>query len=101
MVARAASWSTLLALITVLLVASCLVTPAHAFGAGNIAAWSSLEGRAFRHGDIDDTLAQLAKKAGGFLGRGAKFGGLDIKRVYLGSWLADMSVSVARLVMRW
>ena len=45
-----------------------------------------MEGRAFRHGDIEDVLSELAKKAGGgllFLG-GSKFGGLDIKRVYFG-----------------
>lgn len=34
---------------------------------------------AFRHGDIEDALAELIKKSGGFLGRGTKFGGLDIK----------------------
>lgn len=65
-----------------------------------------LEGRAFRHGDIvrkprshemysltnpqEDTLSDVAKKAGGFalgalIGKGgSKFGGLDIKRVYFG-----------------
>lgn len=72
-----------------------------------------LEGRAFRHGDIvchdefsiafaqwsilfpqEDTLGDLAKKAGGFalgalIGKGgSKFGGLDIKRVYFGWVLA-------------
>ena len=50
-----------------------------------------MEGRAFRHGDIEDVLAELIKKgAGGFalasvIGKGgSKFGGLDIKRVYFG-----------------
>lgn len=43
------------------------------------------KGRAFRHGDIEDVLSEIAKKAGGFLGMGSKFGGLDIKRVYFGS----------------
>ena len=65
-----------------------------------------MEGRAFRHGDIvrsppldlavthrrvqEDTLSEVAKKAGGFalgaiIGKGgSKFGGLDIKRVYFG-----------------
>ncbi|QRW05485.1 heterokaryon incompatibility protein Het-C protein [Ceratobasidium sp. AG-Ba] len=53
-----------------------------------------MEGKAFRHGDIEDTLAELAKGAGkGLLGIGAsrKFGGLDIKRVYFGNWLRDYS----------
>ncbi len=66
-----------------------------------------LEGKAFRHGDIvssldcasgflvphapqEDSLGEVAKKAGGFalgalIGKGgSKFSGLDIKRVYFG-----------------
>lgn len=78
-------------ILALLFIALCLVSSANAFGAGNIPGYSYLEGKAFRHGDIDDTIAQLAKKTGGMLGRGAKFGGLDIKRIYMGSWLADMS----------
>jgi hypothetical protein len=66
------------------LVVLCLATPAAAFGAGNIPSYSFLEGKAFRHGDIEDVLAELIKKSGGILGRGSKFGGLDIKRVYFG-----------------
>ncbi|KAG8732187.1 hypothetical protein FRC11_000102 [Ceratobasidium sp. 423] len=56
-----------------------------------------MEGRAFRHGDIEDTLSELAKGAGkglmgiGVLGGAKKFGGLDIKRVYFGNWLRDYS----------
>ncbi|KAH9899296.1 heterokaryon incompatibility protein Het-C-domain-containing protein [Cubamyces lactineus] len=59
-----------------------------------------LEGKAFRHGDIEDTLSEVAKKAGGFalgalIGKGgSKFGGLDIKRVYFGNWLRDYSQAV-------
>ncbi|POY71751.1 hypothetical protein BMF94_5112 [Rhodotorula taiwanensis] len=59
--------------------------------AGNIPSYAFLEGKAFRHGDIEDALAELIKKSGGFLGRGTKFGGLDIKRVYFGNWLRDYS----------
>jgi hypothetical protein len=38
----------------------------------------------------EDALSDLAKKTGGFalgalIGKGSKFGGLDIKRVYFGS----------------
>ncbi|KAI0281811.1 heterokaryon incompatibility protein HET-C [Russula aff. rugulosa BPL654] len=72
----------------------------HAFGAGNIPSFAYLEGRAFRHGDIEDTLFDLAKKTGGFalgalIGKGgSKFGGLDIKRVYFGNWLRDYSQAV-------
>ncbi|KAF8483477.1 Het-C-domain-containing protein [Russula ochroleuca] len=72
----------------------------HAFGAGNIPSFAYMEGRAFRHGDIEDTLSELAKKTGGFalgalIGKGAsKFSGLDIKRVYFGNWLRDYSQAV-------
>lgn len=64
----------------------------HAFGAGNIPSFAYMEGRAFRHGDIEDILSTLAKKGagGGFAlasmlgGGGSKFNGLDIKRIYFG-----------------
>ncbi|BGP16034.1 hypothetical protein JCM10213v2_004028 [Rhodosporidiobolus nylandii] len=69
----------------------CFLPSARAFGAGNIPSYSFLEGKAFRHGDIEDKLAELIKKSGGILGRGSKFGGLDIKRVYFGNWLRDYS----------
>ncbi|EED83141.1 predicted protein [Postia placenta Mad-698-R] len=73
---------------------------AYAFGAGNIPGFAYLEGKAFRHGDIEDALSEVAKRAGGFalgalIGRGgSKFGGLDIKRVYFGNWLRDYSQAV-------
>lgn len=74
----------------------------HAFGAGNIPSFAYMEGRAFRHGDIEDILATLAKKGagGGFAlasmlgGGGSKFNGLDIKRIYFGNWLRDYSQAV-------
>ncbi|GAA5913792.1 hypothetical protein JCM5296_002869 [Sporobolomyces johnsonii] len=69
----------------------CFLPSVHAFGAGNIPAWAFLEHKAFRHGDIEDVLAELIKKSGGFLGRGSAWGGLDIKRVYFGNWLRDYS----------
>ncbi|GAA5835537.1 hypothetical protein JCM11251_002958 [Rhodosporidiobolus azoricus] len=69
----------------------CCLPSARAFGAGNIPSYSFLEGKAFRHGDIEDVLSELIKKSGGILGRGSKFGGLDIKRVYFGNWLRDYS----------
>ncbi|KAJ7599003.1 heterokaryon incompatibility protein HET-C [Mycena floridula] len=78
----------------------CLPAPTVAFGAGNIPSFAYMEGRAFRHGDIEDALAELAKQAGGFalgslIGKGgSKFGGLDIKRVYFGNWLRDYSQAV-------
>ncbi|CAL1699350.1 unnamed protein product [Somion occarium] len=89
----------------VLLLTLCILLfciPGHgvlAFGAGNIPSFAYLEGRAFRHGDIEDTLAELAKKAGSGFALGAlmgksKFGGLDIKRVYFGNWLRDYSQAI-------
>lgn len=73
----------------------------YAFGAGNIPSFAYMEGRAFRHGDIEDTLSELLKKGatGGFglaalISKGTKFGGLDVKRVYFGNWLRDYSQAV-------
>lgn len=68
-----------------------------AFGAGNIPSFAFMEGKAFRHGDIDDALSDLIKRTGGgfalasVISKGSKFGGLDIKRVYFGNWLRDYS----------
>ncbi|KAI9441439.1 Het-C-domain-containing protein [Lactarius indigo] len=93
------SRSAFLLLLTILVV--CLPgNGVHAFGAGNIPSFAYMEGRAFRHGDIEDTLSGLAKKTGGFaigalIGKGGtKFGGLDIKRIYFGNWLRDYSQAV-------
>ncbi|KAH9922490.1 heterokaryon incompatibility protein Het-C-domain-containing protein [Fomitopsis serialis] len=75
----------------------------YAFGAGNIPSFAYLEGKAFRHGDIEDVLADMAKRAasGGFAlgallgaGGGKKFKALDVKRVYFGNWLRDYSQAV-------
>jgi hypothetical protein len=65
--------------------------PAHAFGAGNIASLSRIEGQNWRHGDIEDVLLTLmiAQVAGG-----EKFSKLDVKRVYFGNWLRDYSQAV-------
>lgn len=64
---------------------------AHAFGAGNIASISKIEGQNWRHGDIEDTLLTLflARAAGG-----RKFSKLDVQRVYFGNWLRDYSQAV-------
>ncbi|KAF7360302.1 hypothetical protein MVEN_00759700 [Mycena venus] len=73
----------------------------YAFGAGNIPSFAYMEGRAFRHGDIEDALAELIKKGSGtgfalasMLSKGSKFNGIDIKRVYFGNWLRDYSQAV-------
>ncbi|KAJ3882179.1 Het-C-domain-containing protein [Lentinula edodes] len=77
------------------------VNGAFCFGAGNIPSFAYLEGKAFRHGDIEDALADLLKKVGGgfalasVIGKGGtKFNGLDVKRVYFGNWLRDYSQAV-------
>ncbi|KAF3907630.1 hypothetical protein AA313_de0205294 [Arthrobotrys entomopaga] len=61
------------------------VGPAAAFGAGNIASISKVEGKNFRHGDIEDILKTLL-----FLKAG-KWTSKQVKRVYFGNWLRDYS----------
>ncbi|KAK2867846.1 hypothetical protein FQN49_003409 [Arthroderma sp. PD_2] len=65
--------------------------PAAAFGAGNIASLSKIEGSNFRHGDIEDVLLTLymASSAGG-----RKFSKMDVMHVYFGNWLRDYSQAV-------
>jgi len=84
----------MLLLVVIIILLVFLVDESVAFGAGNIPSYAYLEDKAFRHGDIEDVLSEIAKKAGGGIlgGIGAKkFGGLDIKRVYFGNWLRDYS----------
>ena len=59
-----------------------------AFGAGNIASIARIEGVNWRHGDIEDTLANIA-----FI-HGRKWSSKLIKRVYFGNWLRDYSQAV-------
>ncbi|EIM92702.1 Het-C-domain-containing protein [Stereum hirsutum FP-91666 SS1] len=102
--------STLL-LLTVIVV--LLPDSAWAFGAGDIPDFSYLNEKAFRHGDIENILTEVAKSAaaaggsaamaGGLLGfaknvlsgqggsGGAKFSKSDVKKVYFGNWLRDYS----------
>lgn len=80
----------LLIITTVLLLT--YISPVHAFGAGNIASISSVEGTNFRHGDIEDTLLTLITSYA--YGKGAKFSKLDVQRVYFGNWLRDYSQAV-------
>ncbi|ORY57205.1 heterokaryon incompatibility protein Het-C-domain-containing protein [Pseudomassariella vexata] len=65
--------------------------PALAFGAGNIASISKVEGQNWRHGDIEDTLLSLlmARAVGG-----KKFDKLAVSRVYFGNWLRDYSQAI-------
>ena len=61
---------------------------AAAFGAGNIASISKIEGQNWRHGDIEDVLKSIA-----FL-HGHKWTSIMIKRVYFGNWLRDYSQAI-------
>ena len=64
---------------------------AHAFGAGNVASISKVEGENWRHGDIEDVLLKLtfARAAGG-----KKFNDINVARVYFGNWLRDYSQAI-------
>ncbi|EFW98501.1 nima-interacting protein [Grosmannia clavigera kw1407] len=68
-----------------------LIGHVHAFGAGNIAGISKVEGQNWRHGDIEDTLLKLlmARAVGG-----KKFDKLAVSRVYFGNWLRDYSQAI-------
>ena len=78
-------------LLTSLVLLVFLARPTHAFGAGNIAGMSKIEGVNWRHGDIEDTLLTIfiSKAAGG-----KKFSKMDVKRTYFGNWLRDYSQAV-------
>ncbi|KAI9793326.1 MAG: hypothetical protein M1833_000771 [Piccolia ochrophora] len=65
-----------------------LPSPVSAFGAGNIASISAIEGKNWRHGDIEDVLKTIA-----FL-HGRKWTSTMIKRTYFGNWLRDYSQAV-------
>ncbi|GJP89611.1 hypothetical protein AnigIFM59636_010927 [Aspergillus niger] len=62
-----------------------LPTQTWAFGAGNIASISAVEGKNWRHGDIEDMLKTIA-----FI-KGHKWTSMMVKRVYFGNWLRDYS----------
>ncbi|KXN89330.1 hypothetical protein AN958_05828 [Leucoagaricus sp. SymC.cos] len=91
--------NTTILLLLFVLFAFCLAdNSVYAFGAGNIPSFAFLEGKAFRHGDIEDVLSDLVKRGAGgltaILSKGSKFNGLDVKRVYFGNWLRDYSQAV-------
>lgn len=76
------------ALLLVFALLVLLPSPAAAFGAGNIASISKIEGHNWRHGDIEDMLKTVACL------RGHKWTSMMIKRVYFGNWLRDYSQAV-------
>jgi hypothetical protein len=75
-------------LLLLLVVIVFLSAPVSAFGAGNIASLSKIEGKNWRHGDIEDMLKTVA-----FL-KHHKWTSMMIKRVYFGNWLRDYSQAV-------
>ncbi|EPS35565.1 hypothetical protein H072_11066 [Dactylellina haptotyla CBS 200.50] len=79
--------ATLLALVVLVF----CTRPTLAFGAGNVAGVSKVEGVNWRHGDIEDTLLTivLARAMGG-----KKFDKLAVSRVYFGNWLRDYSQAI-------
>ncbi|KAL9599491.1 MAG: hypothetical protein Q9219_003830 [cf. Caloplaca sp. 3 TL-2023] len=83
---RAFGFSSLLLAFAVLLLVQA--SPTAAFGAGNIASISKIEGRNWRHGDIEDMLKTVA-----FI-KGHKWTSMMVKRVYFGNWLRDYSQAV-------
>ncbi|TQV96274.1 NIMA-interacting protein TinC [Cordyceps javanica] len=78
-------------LILGLVILAALASPAAAFGAGNIASISKVEGQNWRHGDIEDALLSIAM-ARAFNGK--KFSKLMVSRVYFGNWLRDYSQAI-------
>ncbi|KAI5467439.1 heterokaryon incompatibility protein Het-C-domain-containing protein [Mariannaea sp. PMI_226] len=74
-----------------LVILVCLASPAFAFGAGNIASISKVEGQNWRHGDIEDALLTLTMARAL---NGKKFNKLQVSRVYFGNWLRDYSQAV-------
>lgn len=78
-----------LLLVCIVLLVLC-IKPTSAFGAGNIASISKIEGSNWRHGDIEDTLLTLLMSRAS----NKKFSKLDVKRVYFGNWLRDYSQAV-------
>ncbi|KAI9883634.1 MAG: hypothetical protein M1823_004599 [Watsoniomyces obsoletus] len=77
--------------VSILLVTLCILllcSPASAFGAGNIASISKIEGQNWRHGDLEDLLKTVP-----FLAH-HKWTSLMIKRAYFGNWLRDYSQAV-------
>ncbi|KAI4089020.1 MAG: hypothetical protein LQ344_005681 [Seirophora lacunosa] len=83
---RGIGWPGLTFAICILLLVQA--SPAAAFGAGNIASISKIEGHNWRHGDIEDMLKTIA-----FI-KGHKWTSMMVKRVYFGNWLRDYSQAV-------
>jgi Heterokaryon incompatibility protein Het-C len=72
-------------LLLVALITFAFVPSVSAFGAGNIASISKIEGHNWRHGDIEDVLKTVL-----FL-KGHKWTSALVKKTYFGNWLRDYS----------
>jgi len=79
-----------------LLILLCYSGYCVAFGAGSVPQYPVLQGRAFRHGDIEQILADMLIRAAdvginlvGFAAKevGKKFNIINIKRTNFGNWL--------------
>ncbi|KAI6783368.1 uncharacterized protein J7T54_004395 [Emericellopsis cladophorae] len=66
--------------------------PVAAFGAGNIASIAKIEGKNWRHGDIEDILLSIA--AAHAYNGGKKFSKMMIKQTYFGNWARDYSQAI-------
>lgn len=67
------------------------------FGAGFISSFSCIEGKNFRHGDIEETLDSILLNRNPILSKITEiraFDSLAIKRVYFGNWLRDYSQAI-------
>ena len=87
----------------------CFSAFSFAFGAGNIPNYPILQGRAFRHGDIEELLAEMLIRAAdvgtnlvGFAAKevGKKFSIINIKRTYFGNWLFVPSHTETLIISR-
>lgn len=99
-----------------LVVLVCLAQPTLAFGAGNIASLSKIEGincefassqtiipqrprlandesHPGRHGDIEDALLNIAMAK---CMNGKKFNKIMLSRIYFGNWLRDYSQAIGQ-----
>ena len=88
-------------LLPILLIFAYLnVNISYGFGANRIAQTSSMKGRAYRHGDLDDQLVQISldhyrdehySKQSTVSKKLPPLSKEDVKKIYFGNWLRDMS----------
>jgi hypothetical protein len=74
-----------------------LANIAQGFSAGKIAVDSALKGHAYRHGDIEDALLRIVNNAPRRWM--PAWTDDDLKRVYFGNWLRDMSQALDKQIL--